>query len=263
MPRAPYGVATELRVRGLGPVLDRGFVAALKSGDIELVPAVERFAGQDVVLAGGARVRPDPVIAATGYRHGLEELVGHLGVLLPTGKPAVLGARTHPDAPGLYFNGYWLPASGQLPAMRRTSRRIARAVARERGVDSAALGRLLAELGFGRARLGGGALSRLGGLRGLGDERRLEVLLDRLLGHDALRHVAARGQLELHLEQDLLEDRAQAARAGVALERLVGDRAERVVGEVQLDPVEAEEALELLDERVARLRRGCGSGRRA
>jgi cation diffusion facilitator CzcD-associated flavoprotein CzcO len=27
MPRAPHGVATELRVKGLGPVLDRGFVA--------------------------------------------------------------------------------------------------------------------------------------------------------------------------------------------------------------------------------------------
>jgi putative flavoprotein involved in K+ transport len=132
MPPAPHGVATELRVKGLGPVLDRGFVAALKAGSIELVPALEGFAGPDVVLAGGERVRPDTVIAATGYRHGLEELVGHLGVLLPSGKPAVLGARTHPDAPGLYFNGFWLPASGQLPAMRRTSRQIARAVARER-----------------------------------------------------------------------------------------------------------------------------------
>ena len=128
----------------------------------------------------------------------------------------------------------------------------------------ALLGRLLAELGFGGARPGRRRFLRdLGRLRALGHERRLEVLLDRLLRHDALRDVAARRQLELDLEQDLLEDRAQAARAGVALERLVGDRAERVVGEVQLDPVEAEEALELLDERVARLGRGSGSGRRA
>ena len=46
----------------------------------------------------------------------------------------------------------------------------------------------------------------------------------------------------------------QAARAGLALERLVRDRLERVGGEDELDPVEAEEALELLDDRVARLR---------
>jgi putative flavoprotein involved in K+ transport len=131
MPRAPYGISTELQVKGLGPVMDRGFVAALKQGRIELVPAVERFDGTEVVLSDEARIRPEIVIAATGYLHGLEGLVGHLGVLLPSGKPSVLGARTHPDAPRLYFNGFWLPASGQLPGMRRTSRRIARVVARE------------------------------------------------------------------------------------------------------------------------------------
>jgi hypothetical protein len=81
----------------------------------------------------------------------------------------------------------------------------------------------------------------------------MQAALDDLLGHDALLDVAAGGQLELHLEQDLLDDRAQAARAGLALERLVGDRDQRLVREHQLDPVEREEALELLDERVARL----------
>lgn len=132
MPRAPYGVSTELRVKGHGPVMDTGFVAALKERRVELVPAVERFEGPEVVLVDGARISPKVVIAATGYHHGLEALVSHLGVLLPSGKPAVLGAHTVPQAPRLYFNGFWLPLSGQLPAMRRTSRQIARAVARER-----------------------------------------------------------------------------------------------------------------------------------
>ena len=132
MPRSPYGIATELRVRGLGATLDRGFVASLKAGGLNLVPAVERFDGADVVLANGERIQPQVVIAATGYRHGLEPLVGHLGVLLPSGRPAVCKGGSHPDASGLYFNGYWLPLSGQLPAMRRSSRRIARAIARER-----------------------------------------------------------------------------------------------------------------------------------
>jgi cation diffusion facilitator CzcD-associated flavoprotein CzcO len=132
MPRAPYGISTELRVKGLGPVMDSGFVAALKEGRIELVRAVERFDGTEVVLAEGTRIRPEVVIATTGYSHGLEALVGHLGVLLPSGKPAVLAPRTHPNAPRLYFNGFWLPLSGQLPGMRRTSRQIARAAARER-----------------------------------------------------------------------------------------------------------------------------------
>src|SRR5215208_2746916 len=68
-------------------------------------------------------------------------------------------------------------------------------------------------------------------LRRLGDERGLEALLDRLLGDDALLHVASRGQLELDVEQGLLEDRAQATGAGLAENRLVRDRVQRVVGE--------------------------------
>jgi cation diffusion facilitator CzcD-associated flavoprotein CzcO len=136
MPRSPHGIATELRVRGLGATLDRGFVAALKAGSVELVPAVEALDGSDVVLAGGERIQPAVVIAATGYRHGLERLAGHLGVLLASGRPAEPTGRAHPSAPGLYFNGFWLPLSGQLPAMRRTSVRIARAIARERRVHA-------------------------------------------------------------------------------------------------------------------------------
>src|SRR3954453_5120675 len=99
-------------------------------------------------------------------------------------------------------------------------------------------------------RVGRSALLVLGRDR---HERRLDAAIDGVLGHDALLDVAPRGQLELHLEQDLLDDRAQAARARLALERLVGDRLERVGREDELDPVEAEEALELLDDRVARL----------
>ena len=92
--------------------------------------------------------------------------------------------------------------------------------------------------------------------RGLGDQGRPAPLDDRLLGHHALGHVAARGQLELDVEQRLLEDRAQAAGAGLALQRLVGDRLEAVLGEDQLDVVELEEALELAGQRVLAARSG-------
>ncbi len=128
---APYGVATELAIKGMGPVIDRGFVDALRTGKVELVAPLEAFTGAEVHLADGARIRPDVVIAATGYRSGLEELVGHLGVLAQSGEPAVLGADAHPAAPGLYFNGYRLPLSGELSGMRRDARRIARLIARE------------------------------------------------------------------------------------------------------------------------------------
>jgi putative flavoprotein involved in K+ transport len=136
IPRAPFGVATELKVKGLGPVADSGFIAAVKDRRLELVPALERFDGGDAIVEGGRRLSPDVVIAATGYEHGLESLVGDLGVLLPSGRPAVLDDETHPDAPRLYFNGYWLPLPGVLTALNRSSRQIARAIERERKRDS-------------------------------------------------------------------------------------------------------------------------------
>jgi len=130
--RAPHGVASELRVKGLGPVIDGGFVAELKRGRIEIVPAVAGFAGPEVRLEGDRRARPDAVIAATGYRYGLEELVGHLVVLLASGRPARIDGGEHPAAPGLHFNGYHLPITGQLHAHRATSRRIGREIVRAR-----------------------------------------------------------------------------------------------------------------------------------
>jgi cation diffusion facilitator CzcD-associated flavoprotein CzcO len=130
LPPAPYGIATEIERKGLGPVVDDGFVALLRRGRVELVPPVERFEGPAVALRGGRQVRPDVVIAATGYSFGLGPLVGHLGVLSPSGRPLVSGAATHPAHPQLYFNGYHAPLRGQLPSMSGTSRQIAAAVVR-------------------------------------------------------------------------------------------------------------------------------------
>ncbi len=132
LPRAPLGVATTLRRRQQAPVFDDGFVAAVKAGRIEIVAATEGFDGPDVLLADGARIQPDAVIAATGYRRGLEGLVGHLGVLDENGIPLVSGGSQHSSAPGLFFNGYRTELSGQLRLMRPDARAIARAAKRQR-----------------------------------------------------------------------------------------------------------------------------------
>ncbi len=130
LPRAPAGVATMARTRQRSPAYDDGFVARLRAGRIEVVAGVDALAGDDVVLADGARIRPDVVIAATGYRTGLEDLVGHLGVLDDHGRPMVARGRDHPDAPNLFFNGYRADLSGQLRLMRLDARAIARTVRR-------------------------------------------------------------------------------------------------------------------------------------
>ncbi len=132
LPRAPEGAATTLSRRQQSPLYDDGFVAALKAGRIEIVPAVTGFAGPDVLLADGSAIQPDSVIAATGYARGLDPLIGHLGVLDEGGTPLVSGGNEHPSAPGMFFIGYRADLSGQLRLMRSDSRRIAKAVKRQR-----------------------------------------------------------------------------------------------------------------------------------
>ena len=129
LPRPSVGPATALAERHQSPLFDDGFVGAVKAGRIEIVAAVEGFDGDDVLLADGSRVQPDAVIAATGYRRGLEPLVGHLGVLDEKGTPLVSGGRQHPSAPGLFFTGYRTELSGQMRLMRFDARSIARALA--------------------------------------------------------------------------------------------------------------------------------------
>jgi putative flavoprotein involved in K+ transport len=132
LPRPSLGLVSTNRRRHQGPAVDDGFVDAVKTGKIEVVAAVEGFAGDDVVLADGQRIQPDAVIAATGYRRGLEPLVGHLGVLGDRGMPKFLGPATDPRAPGLHFVGYLEPLYGQLRGIRIQAKQTARAVARRR-----------------------------------------------------------------------------------------------------------------------------------
>ena len=81
-----------------------------------------------MTLADGERVEPDAVIAATGYRRGLEPLVGHLGVLDDRGLPRAVGAQA--AAPGLRFVGY-VPRPAMLGHTARDAKRAAKAIARE------------------------------------------------------------------------------------------------------------------------------------
>lgn len=133
IPRAPRGVYANHRQHGRSPAVDDGFVSALKLSTARVVGPVQRFDGDEVVLADGARLRPDSMICATGYRRGLESLVGHLGVLGDDGVPIHhSGAPEHPCAPRLYFCGMWAPFSGQIRVGPIHARRIARAAAVDR-----------------------------------------------------------------------------------------------------------------------------------
>lgn len=126
MPRPERGLYSRVLADGRVPVLDVGLIDALKRGEVEIVPAVVAFDHADVVLAGGMRLRPRVVIAATGYNRGLDDLVGHLGVLDSKGIPPPPAGRAATQAPGLYFVGYSNPPGGHLRQFGIDARGVAR-----------------------------------------------------------------------------------------------------------------------------------------
>lgn len=130
------GFTQFLRTRTV-PILDHGFVGELRRGRIHVLAAVERLAGSDVELVDGTVLQPDAIICATGYRPGLEPIVGHLGVLDQHGTPIPHDARTLPATPGLYFAGIEVQLAGLLREIGFEGRSIGDAIATDVGSPSA------------------------------------------------------------------------------------------------------------------------------
>ncbi len=123
-PERPY---SEFLHRRVIPIVDVGLVAAVREGAVTVVSALERFEDGAPVLAGGRTLEVDAVVAATGFRTGLEPLVGHLGVLDEAAVPLVHGADEHASAPGLHFVGYLVTLGGTLRLVGKQAERLARA----------------------------------------------------------------------------------------------------------------------------------------
>ncbi|PEG34192.1 pyridine nucleotide-disulfide oxidoreductase [Mycolicibacterium agri] len=139
MQRLWFGdVADDLPVPGRGiyaslldddhvPTIGDELTRRVKTRRIEIVAAVQAFDDGRVLLTDGTAVTPDVVVAATGYRQGLEAIVGHLGVLDEAGKPAANGLPS--AAPGLWFAGYDEPLIGPMQSFRLQASPIATDVA--------------------------------------------------------------------------------------------------------------------------------------
>ena len=111
------------------PILDHGFVTAVRAGRIRVVPPVESVRGQQFRMIDGSVLRPDDIIAATGYRPDIERLVGDLGVLDESGFPKVHGTQTMAGAPGLYIVGISVELGGLLHEIAREARAVSSEIA--------------------------------------------------------------------------------------------------------------------------------------
>jgi putative flavoprotein involved in K+ transport len=129
LPRPTDGLYTRVLRDGAIPVQDVGIIDAVRAGKVEPVASVVGFDADGVQLADGSTITPDVVIAATGYRRGLEDMVGDLGVLDGRGLPKVHGGAA--ALPGLFFVGYTLSISGALRDIAIEARRVGRTVSKD------------------------------------------------------------------------------------------------------------------------------------
>jgi cation diffusion facilitator CzcD-associated flavoprotein CzcO len=127
LPVPEEGLFARLRRLSVAPaIVDKEVIQAIRDRRIEIVAGVESLDETGLTLADGSRIEPDAVVAATGYRPGLEPLVGHLGVLNERGAP--FAPQGQEAAPGLRFVGY-KPLPAHIGHMGRDARRAAREIA--------------------------------------------------------------------------------------------------------------------------------------
>jgi cation diffusion facilitator CzcD-associated flavoprotein CzcO len=125
MPAATFNPYTTRRV----PLIDVGFVDAVKRRRITVRPAVERLTETGAVFADGVEMAFDAIIAATGFSTGLDALIESTTAIDEHGMPRARAGEPTSE-PGLYFIGYVHSLRGHLFEANLASRRLARHVER-------------------------------------------------------------------------------------------------------------------------------------
>jgi cation diffusion facilitator CzcD-associated flavoprotein CzcO len=111
------------------PVIDVGFVGALKERKVEIRPALARLTATGAVFDDGSTEPFDAIIAATGFSPGLHELLEAKEVLNDSDEPVERSGEAT-ARPGLFFIGYTHSLRGHLFEANLASRRLARNVER-------------------------------------------------------------------------------------------------------------------------------------
>ncbi|PCI45384.1 MAG: dimethylaniline monooxygenase [Moraxellaceae bacterium] len=131
LPRPSKGAATRQIEDNQVPSLDDGFIASVKKGLFSFVPEISAFTTEGVELVDGQTLNPDVIICATGYRLGLQELVGTMKVLNIKGVPTFLADESCSAHPGLWFFGLNTSLFGNFYIRRSESKRLAEKIKRQ------------------------------------------------------------------------------------------------------------------------------------
>ena len=117
------------------PIIDVGWIAAVKSRRLHVRGDIARFTPTGVEFGDGTAEDFDVVIAATGFATGLATLIDAPGSLDDRGFPRHRsgGATNHP---GLHFMGYTESTRGHLFEANHDSRRLAQLIKRDMATPS-------------------------------------------------------------------------------------------------------------------------------
>ena len=111
------------------PLIDVGFVRALKRGILRVKPALVSLTAAGGTFADGSSEPYDAIIAATGFATGLHRILDVPGVLDGAGEPVARSGDPTAE-PGLFFIGFTHSLRGHIFEANLASRRLAGNVSR-------------------------------------------------------------------------------------------------------------------------------------
>jgi cation diffusion facilitator CzcD-associated flavoprotein CzcO len=128
LPAAPKGPISRAIEDGVVVSLDNGFISAIKSGQFEVCGEIDYFSKSSIHMVDGTTLNPDVIIFATGYRSGLESLLGDLGLLEKSREPKHSVDKDFAEYPNLWFLGYTTSTYGNLYTRIEETFRLADAI---------------------------------------------------------------------------------------------------------------------------------------
>jgi indole-3-pyruvate monooxygenase len=117
--KAADGPITQIRERSKVPLVDVGTVRLVREGHIEVLRGIRSLCNSTVTFDDGPSRDFDAIIAATGFRPGLERFLESHSY-----SPDAERSR-QASATGLYFCGFWVTPTGMFREIGIEARRIA------------------------------------------------------------------------------------------------------------------------------------------
>ena len=142
LPFPPMSLTKQYAINNVVPILYGPFVDDIRAGRIKIVGSIQKISGPTVHALRAVGItqddhsttialEPDVIVAGTGFRTGISELVQIPNITDEKGRSKISGDQELEEAPRLYFIGQINPLSGQLREIRVEAGKIARKIRKQ------------------------------------------------------------------------------------------------------------------------------------